>query len=210
MNVQIREFAEKDYLQCEELVNQAWCFDSVFQPEALAKLAKKMYTRGSVNESTYRTVAEVDGKVVGFIFGLNQHDYKPRLNLGYRLSTLWDLLNIKSSTPSKKEVINAISVHEQNRSQLVEKQRSEIVLFVVDKEYQGLGIGKQLWSGFLENCVDSKVEKIVVETNKLGAATFYETLGFEYLADFDSPLHEFATPNGQACVYQYHCKHLVK
>lgn len=206
MEVEIREYIEKDYLRCEELVNQAWNFDSVFQPEALANVAKKIYTRGSVTESTYRTVAEVDGKVIGFIFGLNEHYHKQRLHLGLRVSFLWDLLTIKSSTPGKKDFISAMSEHERNRSEFVGRRRSEIVLFVVDQNYQGKGIGKRLWAGFLENCLNAKVSKIVVETNKKGADTFYEILGFQHLVDFHSPLHEFATPGGQACIYEYACK----
>ena len=203
MEVTIRDYSESDYSRCEELVNQAWAFDSVFQPEQLADLAKIIYTRGSVSESTYRTVAVVDDLVVGFIFGLNEKLNKPRLHLGLRLSVLWRLFKIKSSTPNKNDLIKAMVAHEKNRAKLVAKKRSEIVLFVVAETYQGKGLGQRLWTGFLENCLETGVSKVVVETNKKGACGFYEKLGFKHLKDFDSPLHEFATPNGQACIYEY-------
>ena len=54
--------------------------------------------------------------------------------------------------------------------------------------------------------MSSGVSEIYVETNKQGASGFYEHIGFEHVADFDSPLHEFATPDGQACVYLYRSK----
>lgn len=204
MEFTIREYTEHDYAKCEELVNQAWQFDTIFQPEALAKIAKKMYTGGSVAESTYRAVAEVDGEVVGFIFGLNEYTRQRRSwHLGLRLSILWGLLTLKSSTPDKSVLLNAMAEHERNKSALVNKKRSEIVLFVVDDNYQGQGVGKALWAGFLENCLETGVLEIIVETNQQGAASFYETIGFQHLANFHSPLHEFATPNGQACIYKY-------
>lgn len=203
----LREYREEDYVQCESLVNQAWGFDKIFAPEALANLAKGMYTKGSVLGSNYRMVVEVDGKVAGFIFGFNERSRKLGLNLIYRLTMLWRLIRVKTEKPkNKNDFINAIKDHEQNRNKLISIGKSEIILFVVGKEYQGRGYGKQLWSGFLNQCKNSGVSSILVETNKLGASSFYELLGFRHLGNFDSPLHEFATKGGQACIYEYVCK----
>ena len=203
----LREYRDSDYLQCEELVNQAWGFDKIFAPEELVNLAKCMYTRGSVLGSNYKMVVEVNGKVAGFIFGLNECATKPGLNILYRLNMLWKLLRVKSEKPKNKDdFINAIKDHENNRTKLVRRGKSEINLFVVSKEFQGKGFGKKLWTGFLADCKDSDVESIIVETNKLGASGFYEQVGFKHLGDFYSPLHEFATKGGQACMYKYICK----
>ena len=203
----LREYRDNDYDQCEELVNQAWGFDEIFSPEELSNLAKCMYTKGSILSSNYKVVVEVNGKVAGFIFGLNEHSVKPGLNIFYRLSMLWKLIRVKTLKPANKnDFISAIKDHENNRNKVVRRGKSEITLFVVGKEYQGNGFGKKLWGGFLANCKDSGVKSIVVETNKLGASSFYEQIGFKHLGNFDSPLHEFATKGGQACMYEYVCK----
>lgn len=202
----IREYKEEDYEQCEELVNQAWAFEKIFTPAALSNLAKCIYTRGSVLGSNYKMVAEVEGNVVGFIFGLDEYSKKPGKNILFGLSVLWKLIRIKNERPKdKSDLINAIKIHEKNRSNVVDKGRSEIVLFVIHKDYQGKGFGKRLWSGFKEQCINHKVSSIIVETNKLGASSFYEQIGFKHIGDFDSPLHEFATKGGQACMYEYIC-----
>lgn len=202
-----RSYNDNDYEQCEELVNQAWGFDRIFAPEALSDLAKSMYTRGSVLVSNYQMVVEVNGKVVGFIFGFNEKSKKPGLNIFYRLETLWRLIRVKTEKPkNKNDFITAIKDHERNRAKLVKKRKSEICLFVVGKSYQGKGYGKKLWAGFLGECMNSNVNSIIVETNKLGASSFYKELGFQHAGDFDSPLHEFATEGGQACMYEYTCK----
>jgi len=203
----LRKYRDSDYAQCEFLVNEAWGFDKIFLPEPLSDFAKCIYTKGSVLSSNFRAVIEVDGNVAGFIFGLNEHSKRPGKNLIFALKMLWRILFIKSEKPVDKNVfINAINIHEQRKSKLVKKGQSEIVLFVVDKKYQGRGYGKRLWSEFLDQFSGEEATSIVVETNKFGASSFYECLGFKHLGNFDSPLHEFATKDGQACIYEYRCK----
>ena len=94
-----REYNDVDYQQCESLVNEAWGFDRIFVPESFSSLAKCIYTKGSVLGSNYRTVVEIDGKIAGFIFGLNENQKKPGKNLLYGLSILWRLIRIKSEKP---------------------------------------------------------------------------------------------------------------
>ncbi len=197
-------YREEDYPQCEALVNQAWGFDVIFYPKTLSNLAKRMYTKGSVLGSNYRMVFEIDGKLVGFIFGLCGSLKMPVKSKLFGFSFLWKLMwltNVRSGM--KKKLVNAMSVHEKNRAVLVDKGRSEIVLFIVSKEHQGKGIGTRLWAGFKERCREEGIDSIIVETNTSGASGFYENLGFCHLGDFDSPLHEFATKGGQPCIYEY-------
>ena len=162
---------------------------------------KCIYTKGSVIGSNYQSVVEVNGKVVGFIFGLNTAAAKPKRNILFGLSILWRLLRItKMDYKDKKKLLNAINTHEINKLKIIGKERSEIVLFVVDADHQGVGYGKQLLSGFTSHCKSYGVKSIIVETNNLGASSFYEKMGFRHLADFDSPLHEYVTKSGQACM----------
>jgi ribosomal protein S18 acetylase RimI-like enzyme len=207
MEVIFRNYKIKDYAQCESLVNEAWGFDKNFKPQGLADIAKEIYTKGSEINSNFRRVVEKDGKVVGFIFGLNKKGKNPKGKLIFGLKTLWKLLQIKPIQPrTRKELLSAFQVHEENRSKLVGSSNSEIVLFVVSKQYKGRGLGKRLWYEFLSNCQESSVESIIVETNRDGASTFYELLGFKIVGDFESPVHRFASPNGQACMYEFTCK----
>lgn len=203
MNFEIRHYTDEDYKQCSELVGRAWDFDTVFRPSEFTELAKSIYTGGAQIESTFRSVAVLDGEVIGFLFGMNRTLYKSKLHLKYRLNVLWKLYKIKNSTPAKKDLIQAMAEHEKNRSSLVPKKRSEVALFVVSELHQGKGVGKALWRKFLDSCNELGESQVYVETNKSGASGFYENIGFKHLSDFNSPLHEFATPNGQACIYLY-------
>jgi len=208
MNFQIREYRQEDYPACEDLVNRAWTFDELYKPERYSALAKKIYTKGAELESTYKSVAVCDDQVIGFIFGLNQHLVKRRLHLYFRIKMIKEIIAVKpQSPPGKMELLKALADHEKNRSSLVDSARSELTLFVIAEHWQRKGVGSRLWSGFLNDCKQSGVTRIVVETNKKGASRFYEKIGFTHLGNFYSPLHEIATPGGQACMYQYDCDH---
>jgi len=100
-------------------------------------------------------------------------------------------------------LIKAMSAHEVNRNKLVSRDNSEIMLFVVDPAFQGTGFGTKLFADFAELCRGSGEQSIIVETNRAGASSFYERIGFETIGDFDSPLHAYATPEGQACMLQF-------
>lgn len=205
--VEYRQYKTADYIQCEKLVNQAWRFDDIFAPPALADFAKCIYTQGAVVAGNYHMVAEIDGEVAGFIFGFNEHGEKPKGKFIFGLKILFRLLTVKSAKPNgKKALIDAIGVHQKNRSNLIGSGQSEIMLFVINKKFQRQGIGTALWNGFKAECIKDSVNTIIVETNKLGASSFYEQLGFGHLGNFDSPLHEFATKGGQACLYGYTCR----
>jgi ribosomal protein S18 acetylase RimI-like enzyme len=204
MDTIIRFYRDSDYEYCESLVNKAWSFDEIFQPVELATLAKYLYTKGALVSSNYQRVVEHDGKVIGFIFGYDNLARKPKGKLLFGLEILWKLNRVKChASESKKKLVDAIGEHQKNRFAIVGRGRSEIVLFVIAKSYQRKGIGQLLWSDFRSYCEADGVETVIVETNKLGASSFYEKLGFRLVADFDSPLHELATKGGQAQMYEF-------
>ena len=204
----IRDYKESDYTRCESLVSDAWDFDKIFQPQGLASVAKRLYTMSSVVNSNYFKVVETDGEVVGFIFGLNEKATVPRKLpiIRFGLGILLRILLVRGVKYSeKKKLLNAINVHTANRFKLVKPGRSEITLFVIDPDHQGIGIGKRLLSDFISHCKDSGVESVIVETNTHGASGFYEGVGFKLIGYFDSPLHRYAAWDGQAGMYEYIC-----
>jgi len=205
MTVVYRKYTRSDYKRCEELVEQVWSLSKVFNTPGLSTIAKLGYTKGSLEMSNYKMVAVADNKVEGFIFGLNENKKIFPVNFYFRLSVLWKLFSIKGDKTERDALLRALKTHKKNRSKIVQRGESEILLFVVSDEFQGKGCGKQLWCGFKDDCVSTGVESIVVSTNKGGASSFYETIGFTHLGDFNSPLHDIAQWQGQPCFYKFYC-----
>jgi len=194
IKVLYRNYEDTDYEICESLVNGAWEFDVNFVPQELADIAKCMYTKGPVLASNFRRVVEVNGKVVGFIFGKNDESVSRTKSVLFGLGVMRKILFVKGMPyKEKKRLFSAINTHQVNRYKLVGEGKSEIALFVVDPNHHGFGYGKSLLSDFVGFCKES------------GASSFYEGVGFKIKGDFDSPLHEYASKDGQACMYEYSC-----
>lgn len=200
MDATYREYRKTDFKSCEKLVNQAWRFDTLFNSAQLGELAAYMYAKSAVLGSNFAYVVEVKGEVVGFLFGVNKLAAKPRMNVFSKVKLMWKLIRHRSA--EKPLLINAAIIHEKNRTEILARDKSEISLFVVDKKHQGQGVGSHLWQLFSDDCKRHGANSIIVETNHLGAVSFYQQLGFELLADFDSPLHEIATKGGRACMLE--------
>jgi len=204
MEIKIKKFEHQYYGRCEELANEAWRIDKIFADKTLGEIALRMYTKGALYSSNINFVAIIEDRVVGFLFGFNNLS---KINFIGKIKLALDVifsLNLKKMDKVEKSMfIKAITNHSKNRAKIEGSKASEICLFVVSQELRGKDIGTKLWEKFRDSCISSGVNRIIVETNKLGASSYYEKLGFTLIGDFDSPLHELATPGGQACMYEY-------
>lgn len=211
MNFVYRSYRRGDRKACENLVGQVWNFTSVFKNPGLRKIASLGYTVGSLEDSNYAQVVEVDRKVVGFLFGRNENKAHFKYFLFFKLTILWRLLFFNGNKSERNELLAALKTHIKNRSRIVPRGKSEILLFVVDPAFQGQGLGEKLWNNFRDYCADSGVESVYVSTNTnttghtSGAVGFYETAGFTHHGDFCSPLHAIAQWPGTPCMYQFNC-----
>ena len=206
MDIDIRNYEPQDYAACEELVNEAWHFDTIFSDANLSTTALRMYTKGGLCSGNMNLVGVCKGKVVGFLFGFNLlSKRKPRGKIKLALEALVSFNFKKMDKIELQRFVQAITDHNKNRNTIEPGKASEICLFVVSKEFQGKKVGTQLWERFRDACISSGVDRIRVETNTHGASSYYEKQGFILVGFFDSPLHALATPGGQAGMYEYAC-----
>lgn len=206
MEIAIRNFEQRDYERCEELVNEAWHFDKIFGDANLSKAALWMYTKGGLCSGNMNLVAVDQEKVVGFLFGYNalsKTGVWEKIKLALNAIIAFNFK--KMDKIERNKFIKALADHNKNRSEVESGKASEICLFVISQDSRGKNIGTKLWEKFRDSCIKSGVKRIRVETNSLGASSYYEKQGFTLVSNFYSPLHEIATPNGQACMYQYDC-----
>lgn len=206
MEINIRNFEHHDYDRCEELVNEAWHFDKIISDKNLSKTALRLYTKGGLCLGNMNLVAVDQGRVVGFLFGYNiLAKTKPRGKIKLAIEAIISFNFKKMDKIERNKFIKALTDHNKNRTVIEPGKASEICLFVVSQDLRGKNIGTKLWEKFRDSCIKSGVQRIRVETNKLGASSYYEKQGFTLVSNFVSPLHELATPDGQACMYEYIC-----
>jgi ribosomal protein S18 acetylase RimI-like enzyme len=206
MEINIRNYEHHDYDRCEELVNEAWHFDTIIHDKNLSKTALRLYTKGGLCSGNMNLVAVDQGRVVGFLFGYNNlAKTKLRGKIKLAIEAISSFNFKKMDKMERNKFIKALTDHNKNRTVIEPGKASEICLFVVSQDVRGKNIGTKLWEEFRDSCIEHDVQRIRVETNKLGASSYYEKQGFTLVSNFKSPLHEFATPDGQACMYEYIC-----
>ena len=73
----------------------------------------------------------------------------------------------------RNKFIKALTDHNKNRAIIEPSKASEICLFVVSQDLRGKNIGTKLWEKSRDSCITTGVKRIRVETNKLGASSYY-------------------------------------
>jgi GNAT superfamily N-acetyltransferase len=203
----LRDYQDRDFQECVELVNRVWEFDKHFFPAELADLFARVYTGGSIAASSILKVVEENSRVIGFLFGKveGQKLYKNEYSgIRGQFRLLIRLFKIKSvSLKRKLGYLNKLNTHEINRRKIEPRKCSEVTLFVVDPDSQGKGWGKQLINEFISACKNQQKKRIVLETDKESNLGFYEHLGFESIGTFYSPLlKEFSGLSGDTFIYE--------
>jgi GNAT superfamily N-acetyltransferase len=198
----IRDYLPSDYSGCEALVEEAWAFSRLFPAPELGRWALRLYTRGPVLGSNYRKVVEIDGEVVGFLFGWNAAR-KPSSGLLERVAAnvafLAGLACLRR-TPIrlKRELLGKLMRHEAARDRIEKRGCSEVHLFVIGAAHRKLGLGRRLLRDFEEDCRSVGAGRLIVEVNLAQAAEFYERCGYGQVGAFESPLHGLASTPGAA------------
>jgi len=203
----IRDYDDRDYPACEDLVGRTWRFAEHFHPSGFCAVAEYWYTRGSVVASNFKRVVESNGQVVGFLFGYNNRrplDSGPARQLVTGFAILTRLLLVRGmSLGAKFALLGMINRHEVNRSEVEKRGASEINLFALEQDFQRQGLGRRLVMQFLDDCKGHGAKRVIVEVNISQASGFYEKCGFVKISEFISPLHEIAAGRGSlAALYE--------
>lgn len=200
MSINIRAYEDSDYQACEDLVDRTWQFSKSFTPEKFCAVAKYAYTAGSVLGSNHKSVIECDGRVVGFLFGYNEHRplrFALLRQLILSLRVLKRLFFVKGMAPGEKgDFIEILNQHSRNRDQVEKRGASEIHLFAIDRVFRGQGIGTEILTRFVEDCRARGVKRVIVEVNVPQSAEFYAKCGFSMIREFASPLYQRAGGEG--------------
>lgn len=203
----IRNYNDKDFSRCIEIVNKVWDFDNRFNPAQLSELFKRVYVGSSLSASNYSVVVEEDGFVKGFLLGKcgNNNLYKTEYSgLIGNLRLLTQLLLVKEVKLKKKlYYLDIIGEHEKNRRKIEPSRENEVNLFAVDPNTQGKGYGKILMNSFIEFCKKQNVNRVTLDTDKECNYGFYDHFGFKVKGEFYSPLQkEYSGKSGDSYIYE--------
>ena len=201
---QLHSFRFTDLPKCYEIVALSFGVSERISPHILADFLAKLYVESSVIESSKAFGLEVDGEVVGFLFGrlpdepLFQGRYSGFFG---KLAMIGELLFLKGvSLVSKWTWLKNGIEHDRRSPDLGTK--CEVTLFAISPAAQGLGGGRILLEAFIDHCVTNGQSDLYLETDASSNFRFYDHLGFKHIDSFDSPIAAaFSGGSGETFVY---------
>ena len=145
---------KSDYQAIKKLIIQAWFSEYNFSNKIKFSYAEA-YLRLYLSESNYRVVACDKENVVGFLFGRHKKVVFLEKYLNWILLFLIKFSFMFSFCGRRKNKILRITKRENTKLYKNYKSYllSELSLFIVNKNYQGIGIGSKLerdFSGYLK------------------------------------------------------------
>ncbi|WP_420348211.1 GNAT family N-acetyltransferase [Pelagibius sp.] len=202
---QLRSFRFTDLPKCYEIVALSFGVSERVSPHILANFLAKLYVESSVIESSKAFGLEVDGEVVGFLFGrlpdepLFQGRYSGFFG---KLTMVGELLFLKGvSLVSKWTWLKNVIEHDRRSPDLGAK--CEVTLFAISPAAQGLGGGRILLEAFIDHCVTNDQSDLYLETDTSSNFRFYKHLGFKHIDSFNSPIAAaFSGGSGETFVYR--------
>lgn len=180
MDIKYEQMTKDDYGTIKKLITEAWFSDYPFDEKYI-----RLYANGYLNmylaKADYKIVAKDGDKVVGFLFGnVKQAPFwqrvKSKLTLfcygvsmlfsypgrrGIKITLITDKVNKKLLKPFKKEIKN------------------ELILFIVDQNYQGCGIGSTLEKMFCNELKANGIKKLYLFTDTYSNYEYYEHRGYD-------------------------------
>ena len=183
-NVTYRTLNKEDYPQVENLICSSFGLDGYISDSKALDIIKKRYLRGCLAVHTYNQVAVVDGQVVGIIIGASRHDKRTSFNRINALYTLFYtlqlvLFHLKACTGQGN-----VHIAYGNLIRGRKKQYDGVmILFIVQKNMQGLGIGKELLKSLQKYWKSEGTHRSYLYTDDTCNYGFYEHMGLTRAAE---------------------------
>ena len=204
MNINFREYKDIDLVKCADMALEAWPIAKILVNKNDINKIMIAYIKLSLLLSDYTEICYMNGIVLGFLFGTTNIsiNIKKQIQL-YRL--FWQFIRGKYGKIkhpllfAKNFLFTSIKVNH-----YCKKFDSEIVLFVVSKEYRGQGIGKKLICNYIEYLKKMNKKTMYVHTDIESNWRFYKKYGFIKYKDFyDNELSYLRKQKLYSYIYYY-------
>lgn len=200
-----RPYQPEDLARCAELAKKAWPVIGKIADEENALPFMEAYVAHNLALSDYAEVCGDGDRVIGFLLGhTNKERHTPeRRKKNNRLFR--DVLRGKYGRVKKQRrlllslVISAVKV-----ALLCARFDGEVLLFVVDEDHRGQGIGRTLLGRFLDYASKEELSTVYLSTDTESNWRFYEKYGFIKYRDFhDNGLSVMAGRRMKSFIYYY-------
>lgn len=180
MNIKYMKMKKKDYKDIKRLITETWFTDYPFKNKYI-----KLYASGYLNmylaKSDFKIVAKDNDKVIGFIFGnLKKAPFHQQIISNAKL--FFYAIYMLFSYPGRRGLKITLLTKRVNKQLLKpykQQLKNELLLFIVNQEYQGKGIGSTLEKIYIDLLKENSVKNVFLFTDTYSNYKYYEHRGYE-------------------------------
>ncbi|CAF1145129.1 unnamed protein product [Adineta steineri] len=176
---------------CAKLIKETWTIDDELINPSQSRHLYYYYIRNCVDNSIYTQliIDKETENVLGILFGSNQNQTTYKSSIKNFRNFLILFKHIIFGHLGKRFIALKYMKDTLDLDKCIEKYcenfDSELNLFVLSKELQGQGYGKQLMNNFIEFCkIQGKIHNIFLWTDISCNYGFYEHYGFRLYKQF--------------------------
>ncbi len=180
--IHYRSVVPEDYPALHQLNRNAWFRTDYSNHPVATDAYTDINLNDSLNDASFGMVAEVDGQIAGVILASSDFDQK-HLRM-VMTNPLKPVLTLNDQTEEVQEYFFDMMRQESENDQYLLAEASKtvdyqgrIVLFIMDPDYQGRGIGSQLFKAVNRYFEDQGVERFYLFTDTSCNYPFYDHKG---------------------------------
>lgn len=180
-----RRYDKEDLEALTELTKQAWPVVKKFADDKNATLLSKSYVLSNLCSANYAEICCDGEKIVGFLLAHIKKCGDAKIEKSGNRKLILDYLAGKYGRFRKRfRMLIAQILATAKTERICKKFDAEILLFVVDGNCRGHGIGTALMNNFLDRAKQYGTHTVFLATDVLCNRIFYEKMGFMKYKEF--------------------------
>lgn len=180
-------------------MEDTWKYQEMFEENFMGRIVVDAFLNEVLHNSSYSQVAEMNGEVVGVIFGRVDSE-KPNLRMleTYMGEQIRDVLT--ASKEDQEAYINYYELtkhaHERLIGNKAKEYDSSIELFLVEEKARGHRIGSTLLEGMENYFIQHKAKKVYLYTDTECNYRFYDYKKFTQIEEWNPQTSNKGFPEG--------------
>lgn len=196
------EVTEEDYDGLAKLLSDTWATPDIWDDPVAMKHSGLQSLFFFMVHHTYTCVAEIDGEPIGLLICTNVKN-RP-FDMKYARLLIEELAYIMCNPDTRDNGMEwgrYTSYAKELEDKCASGYEAELELFVVDKEYQGQGIGKRMYKSMIEFFKKAGIKDFFLHTDTSCTYQFYERRGMKRLGSYQSDIDSADKKNIELFIY---------
>ena len=185
--VKYRPLQRADWEEAECLIESSFGLRHYVSDPRLQELFRRQYLQSCLAEATFTCAAECGGELAGIIMGNSRNRYRLIKHLHSLCWTAWLQFRIWTLKEKAPEGIRDFRRLHEIYAEFLGGRRGEfdgvLTLFAVRKDFQGKGIGKELFQRLVREWKCAGTSRIYLFTDSTCNVGFYEHQRLEQLEE---------------------------